>query len=248
MDCLILLRHDDPPIGWSWSDRLATRAAQEVSGQRDRQLSSDGRDRVLDVPLGSDRRRLGVVDGWKVEVFRGAGALRGEWPLVRGSGSRKRRCTAWRGDGNLASLALRNARGRVRSSVPRSRARCASAIWPCRREPRWAHLRARSKASISSALCRLSAIRREAIRADGASKVSSLARLAVSARRRSARTKFRWSPRARTRCAKPVGQASSPASWPKRAHGRHRAARATACVRVRSRVLAAAVPPQEARR
>src|SRR6202451_2773289 len=47
--------------------------------------------------------------------LRGAGVLRGERPLSRGSGIHRRRCRAWRGDGILASLVLRNGRGRVRS-------------------------------------------------------------------------------------------------------------------------------------
>jgi hypothetical protein len=42
-----------------WSDGLATRTAHEGSGQCDRELSSDCRDRAFDVPLGSDRRRFG---------------------------------------------------------------------------------------------------------------------------------------------------------------------------------------------
>src|SRR5271165_5251959 len=77
-------------VGWSlwhrWSswEGLATRAAQEGSSQRDRELSSDCRDRVFDMPFGSDRRRLGVWDGWIYEMFGAAGGLRGESPLVRG--------------------------------------------------------------------------------------------------------------------------------------------------------------------
>src|SRR5271157_5893624 len=77
-------------VGWSlwhrWSswEGLATRAAQEGSSQRDRELSSDCRDRVFDMPFGSDRRRRGVWDGWIYEMFGAAGGLRGESPLVRG--------------------------------------------------------------------------------------------------------------------------------------------------------------------
>src|SRR5271166_6260060 len=69
---------------WSSWKGLATRAAQEGSSQRDRELSSDCRDRVFDMPFGSDRRRLGVWDGWIYEMFGAAGGLRGESPLVRG--------------------------------------------------------------------------------------------------------------------------------------------------------------------
>src|SRR5271165_3089331 len=77
-------------VGWSlwhrWSswEGLATRAAQEGSSQRDRELSSDCRDRVFEMPFGSDRRRRGVWDGWICEMFGAAGGLRGESPLVRG--------------------------------------------------------------------------------------------------------------------------------------------------------------------
>src|SRR5271157_2260592 len=69
-------------VGWSvwhrWSswEGLATRAAQQGSSQRDRELSSDCRDRVFDMPFGSDRRRLGVWDGWIYEMFGAAGGLR----------------------------------------------------------------------------------------------------------------------------------------------------------------------------
>src|SRR5271163_4814571 len=73
-----------PPIGLLWSHGLATRAAQEVSGKGDCELSSDGRDRVFDVSFGSDRRRLGVWDAGIGETFRAAGRQRGESPLVRG--------------------------------------------------------------------------------------------------------------------------------------------------------------------
>jgi hypothetical protein len=62
---------------------LATWAAREGSGQRDRELSSDRRDRVFDMPFGSDWRRLGVWDARIGETFRAAGGLSGESPLVR---------------------------------------------------------------------------------------------------------------------------------------------------------------------
>ncbi len=41
----------------------------EVFGPRDRELSSDRRDQVFDVPFGSDRRRLGVLDERVTEPF-----------------------------------------------------------------------------------------------------------------------------------------------------------------------------------
>src|SRR5271163_3225262 len=71
---------------------------------------------------------------------------------------------------------------------------------------------------------------------------------AVPARRRSARSGFGWSPHARTRLARLLSAASSPASWPRPADDRRRAACARACVRVRSRAWAAEAPRQEARR
>src|ERR1019366_9328954 len=73
-----------PSIGRLGSHGLATRAAYEGSGQGDGELSSHRRDRVFDVSLGSDRRRLGVWDAWIGETFRAAGGQRGESPLVRG--------------------------------------------------------------------------------------------------------------------------------------------------------------------
>src|SRR5277367_4206593 len=73
-------------------------------------------------------------------------------------------------------------------------------------------------------------------------------RRAVSARRRSARSGFGWSPHARTRLARLLSAASSPAPWPRPADDRRRAACARACVRVRSRAWAAEAPCQEARR
>ena len=81
--------------------------------------------------FGSDRRRLGVLDEWVAKVFGDAQGLRGEKPLVRGSESRRRRCTASRDGGSRASRAsraLQSERGRVRFSVPRSRARCANGV------------------------------------------------------------------------------------------------------------------------
>jgi hypothetical protein len=69
---------------WSSWEGLAAGAAQQGSGQRDCELSSDCRDRVFDMSFGSDRRRLGVWDGWICEMFGAAGGLRGESPLVRG--------------------------------------------------------------------------------------------------------------------------------------------------------------------
>src|SRR5208337_1836975 len=138
---------------------MATWAAHEGFGQRDRELSADRRDRVFDVSFGSDRRRLWVLDGRVTEPSGDAWGLRGESPLVRGSGSHKQRCTVLRDDENLAIPALRNERGRVRFSVPRSRARCANAVSPCRPAPRGKHFLEGSKASISLALSHPRAIR-----------------------------------------------------------------------------------------
>src|SRR5271155_1740670 len=96
-------------------ERVAARTSVERPGEGDGQSLSHGGDRVLDVALGSNRGRLGVLDDGEGQGLRGAGVLRGERPLSRGSGIHRRRCRAWRGDGILASLVLRNGRGRVRS-------------------------------------------------------------------------------------------------------------------------------------
>ena len=79
-----------------------------------------------------------------------------------------------------------------------------------------------SRASISSARARPRAIRSATIRADAGLRVSSLARPAE-------KSGSGWSPRARTRLAKPPAAAPSPASWPRPADARRRAARARAC-------------------
>ena len=71
---------------------------------------------------------------------------------------------------------------------------------------------------------------------------------AVSARRRSARSGFGWSPHARTRLARLLSAASSPAPWPRPADDPRRAACARACVRVRSTAWAAEAPSRGARR
>jgi hypothetical protein len=46
----------------------------------------------------------------------------------RRSGTRKRRCTAWRDGGSPASRGLRNGRGRLPVSIPDHRVRCASSL------------------------------------------------------------------------------------------------------------------------
>ena len=78
---------------------VATRASREGPGESDDEASSHGRDRVWDVALGSDRRRLWVGNRREWQI---AGAaqrkvvLRGEGRPVRRSRSRKRRCRVWR--------------------------------------------------------------------------------------------------------------------------------------------------------
>ena len=52
-------------------------------GEGHGQSLSLGGDRVLDVALGSDRGRLGVLDDGEGQRLRGAGVLRGERPLSR---------------------------------------------------------------------------------------------------------------------------------------------------------------------
>jgi hypothetical protein len=58
-------------------DGLTTRAAEKRFGESDSEFASDGGDRVLEVTLGPDRRRLWVVNDREGEVFRGVGCLRG---------------------------------------------------------------------------------------------------------------------------------------------------------------------------
>src|ERR1700735_2649689 len=81
---------------WFLHERLAARASVERPGEGDGQSLSQGGDRVLDVALGSDRGRFGVLDDGEGQGLRGAGVLRGERPLSRGSGIHRRRCRAWR--------------------------------------------------------------------------------------------------------------------------------------------------------
>ena len=96
--------------------RVATRASREGSGESDDEASTHGRDRVWDVALGSDRRRLWVGNRREWQI---AGAaqrkvvLRGEGRPVRRSRSRKRRCRVWRDGGSRATRALRNRQGPV---------------------------------------------------------------------------------------------------------------------------------------
>jgi hypothetical protein len=78
-------------------ERVAAWASVERSGEGDCQSLSQGGDRVLDVTLGSDRGRLGVVDDGEGQGLPAAEVLRGERPLSRGSRIHRRRCRAWRG-------------------------------------------------------------------------------------------------------------------------------------------------------
>jgi hypothetical protein len=61
----------------SSSEGLATWAVHKGSSQRERDLSSDCRDRVFGMLFGSDRRRLRVWDGRAREMFGAAVDLRG---------------------------------------------------------------------------------------------------------------------------------------------------------------------------
>src|SRR6516165_1053627 len=66
-------------------DGLAAWASIEGFRQGDRQSLSYCRDRVGDVAFGTDRRGESIGNGRKRQVFRGAGGLRGEKPISRGS-------------------------------------------------------------------------------------------------------------------------------------------------------------------
>src|ERR1700722_11167097 len=94
-------------------NRLATWTTNKGFCEVGREPFSYCGDRILDTPLGSDRRRVGVWDVRIGEAFCAARSLRGESPLVRGSESHKLRCKALHGDGSRASFAPRNGRGRV---------------------------------------------------------------------------------------------------------------------------------------
>src|ERR1700730_5711288 len=95
---------------------VATRASGKAPGESDGEASSDGRDRGGSVAFGSDWRRLGVGNPGEGQIGRAAGrkgGLRGEWRLVRRSGSRRRRYRVRHDDGNRATRALHNHQSRV---------------------------------------------------------------------------------------------------------------------------------------
>ena len=62
---------------------LAARASVEGPGEGDGQSLSQGGDRVLDVALGSDRGRLGVVDDRKGQRLGAAWVLWGKAAVSR---------------------------------------------------------------------------------------------------------------------------------------------------------------------
>src|SRR5439155_14792163 len=73
--------------------RIATRASREGPGEGDDKTSADGCDRVRHMPLGGDRRRVGVGNRREGQIPRRAGwkgVVRGEGRRVRRSGSRRR--------------------------------------------------------------------------------------------------------------------------------------------------------------
>jgi hypothetical protein len=107
-------------VAWA-GEGVTAGTSIERFGQGDRQTLSHRGDRVLNVSFGTQRRRVRIENGGEPEVFRLAGDRGGEKPIFRGSGIRKPRCRGWRGGGILASLALRNEQGPVRSSILRSR-------------------------------------------------------------------------------------------------------------------------------
>src|SRR4029077_20561335 len=79
--------------------RVAARASREGPGESDDEASWHGRDRVWDVALGSDRRRLCVGNRRERQIARAAqrkGGLRGEGGPAPRSRNRRRRCRVWR--------------------------------------------------------------------------------------------------------------------------------------------------------
>src|SRR5215471_7541770 len=110
--------------------RIATGASRQGPGEGDNEAPTHCADRVGNMPFGSDRRRLWVDNPREWQIARAAWrnlVLSGEGRLARLSGSRMRRYRGWHGDGNRATRAPHNRRGRVPASAPDSRARCASA-------------------------------------------------------------------------------------------------------------------------
>src|SRR6202011_2387327 len=82
---------------------VTTRASRKAPGESDDEASSDGRDRGRNVAFGSDWRRLGVGNPGEWQIARAARrkvVLRGEWRLVRRSGSRRRRYRVRHDDGS----------------------------------------------------------------------------------------------------------------------------------------------------
>src|SRR5215210_7367931 len=111
---LVLLRHV-----WGGSEGVMPEAAGtslKAAGQGCRKSSSHARDRVRDVALRPDRGRRAVDHRREVQSSRVAGlyaVLRGKASPARRPGSRKPRCTGWRGGGNRASPAPRSVRARA---------------------------------------------------------------------------------------------------------------------------------------
>src|SRR5262249_3181098 len=96
--------------------RIAARTSRESPGERDDEPSAHRRDRVGDVPFGSDRRHLWVGNPGEWQIAGAAGRnllLRGEGRRVRRSESRRRRYRAWRGGESRATRALHNHPGRA---------------------------------------------------------------------------------------------------------------------------------------
>src|SRR5262249_6560223 len=97
-----------------WS--CAAWAPREGSNEGDTQAPGHRCDGVRYVSQGPDRGRLWVGNRRVAQCFGltwGELDLRGESSPVRRSGSRRRRCRGWRGDGSHANFGLRNDRGRL---------------------------------------------------------------------------------------------------------------------------------------
>src|SRR5262249_34727087 len=96
--------------------RIAARTSRESPGERDDEPSAHRRDRVGDVPFGSDRRHLWVGNPGEWQIAGAAGGnllLRGAGCRPRRSESRVRRYIAWRGGESRATRALHNHPGRA---------------------------------------------------------------------------------------------------------------------------------------
>ena len=127
----------------------------------------------------------------------------GESDSVRRPGSRRLRSRLPHGGGSRATLDPRSDRDRSPASGPGSRARCASAAWPCRRGLRSAWCEAASKASTWWAQPRSPATRSATTPGALAQRANNPDAMVTPARWQTARQDHPCCPRASARSSKP---------------------------------------------